>query len=120
MTLDRRQLLKRGAAGLGAAGLGGGALARAAGADDPAQPDTGAVPGLLDRVPFDGPHQAGVLTPAPAQATFLALDSVAANRADLASALQALSYKARSLAAGGETPAGTGRSRRPTRASSAR
>jgi deferrochelatase/peroxidase EfeB len=62
--------------------------------------------GLLDRVAFDGPHQAGVLTPPQAHATFVALDAVADTRADLRAALQALSYKARALAAGGRTIAG--------------
>ena len=41
--------------------------------------------------PFDGVHQAGILTPAPAQATFVALDSFAPDRSTLQETLRALS-----------------------------
>jgi deferrochelatase/peroxidase EfeB len=54
--------------------------------------------------PFDGPHQAGILTPAPAQATFAALDSLAPNRQVLAETLRALSQRARELTVGGANP----------------
>ena len=37
---------------------------------------------LAAAIPFDAPHQAGILTPAPAQATFVALDAIAAGPAD--------------------------------------
>ncbi len=51
-------------------------------------------------MPFDGPHQAGILTPRQDQATFLALDSIAPNKEVLFEALQALSTEARLLAEG--------------------
>ena len=55
---------------------------------------------LATRVTFDGPYQAGILTPKPDEATFVALDSVAPNRAVLFEALQALSTEARLLTQG--------------------
>ncbi len=75
----RRRLLRAGALGLGALGVG----AAGAGLDrslrDPAgsgaeatEPDPSPHGGAV--VPFHGAHQAGVETPAPASATFLALD----------------------------------------------
>ena len=48
-----------------------------------------------------GAHQAGILTPRQAHATFVALDSVAPDRITLAQALQALSNRARELTSGG-------------------
>jgi deferrochelatase/peroxidase EfeB len=70
------------------------------------------VPGMLEtsvttdgpRIPFNGLHQAGILTPAPAQATLVALDSLAPNRTVLAEALEALSRRAIQLAVGGAIP----------------
>ncbi len=56
---------------------------------------------LAELDPFDGPHQAGILTPRPAQATFAALDSIATSRGELEQALRALSTRARELTAGG-------------------
>src|SRR5262249_969255 len=55
---------------------------------------------LLTRLPFDGPHQSGVITPAVQEATFASLDSIALSRAQLAQALQALSSRARELTQG--------------------
>jgi deferrochelatase/peroxidase EfeB len=55
---------------------------------------------LASRIAFDGPHQAGILTPRQQQATLLALDSIAPNRAVLFEALQALSTTARLLTQG--------------------
>ena len=55
---------------------------------------------LATRVAFDGRHQAGILTPRPNQATFLALDSVAANTSELFEALQAITTQARLLTQG--------------------
>jgi deferrochelatase/peroxidase EfeB len=57
---------------------------------------------LASRVPFDGPHQAGILTPAPAQATFAALDSLAPDVLALRESLQALTQRARQLTTGGK------------------
>jgi deferrochelatase/peroxidase EfeB len=108
--LDRREFLTRSAAVLGSAGLGA-----VAGAVGEAQASTG-VPAqnageqagatlareISSRVPFDGPKQAGVLTRAPAQASFVALDAIAPSRTQLIDALQNLSTRARSLT-GGDT-----------------
>jgi deferrochelatase/peroxidase EfeB len=55
---------------------------------------------LLTRVPFDGAHQAGILSKPQAQATLIALDSIAPNRQLLAEALQTLSARARGLTQG--------------------
>src|SRR5262249_49504927 len=51
-------------------------------------------------VPFDGEYQAGILTPAPDQATWLALDSIAPDRSTLFQALQDISTQARLLTQG--------------------
>ncbi|HTA14869.1 MAG TPA: Dyp-type peroxidase [Solirubrobacteraceae bacterium] len=106
--LDRRQFMKRSMAVVGAGGVGAlaGALgeaelrsgASAAGPEDPSQAALQAE--LLRRVPFDGPHQAGVLSRPQAQATFVALDSIAPNRQLLAETLQTLSARARGLTQG--------------------
>src|SRR6202012_3934950 len=52
---------------------------------------------------FDGVHQAGILTPAANFSLLVALDSIADGRAELATALQALSSRARELVHGGQT-----------------
>ncbi len=109
---DRRSFLGRSAALLGAAGLGGvGALVRprasaqaATTAPTEAQEEAVVSARLAEREPFDGLHQAGILTPAPAQATFAALDSIAVDRTELQAALLALSQRARELTAGGPVP----------------
>jgi len=106
--LDRRQLLTRSAAllGAGATGALAGALAEAESHCTPATPSAieqaRSAPGneLNTRIPFDGPHQAGILTPAPAQATFVALDAIAPDRSMLIAALRNLSMRARSLTRG--------------------
>ncbi len=51
-------------------------------------------------IPFDGAHQAGVLTERPPQTIFVALDAIAPTRADLADGLYALSQHARRLTQG--------------------
>jgi deferrochelatase/peroxidase EfeB len=110
---DRRTFLTRSAALLGAGALGGtGALARdsaKAGADTGGEEPENVQRAVADsqlasREPFEGAHQAGILTPTPAQATFAALDSVAPNRVALQEALQALSERARELTAGDTIP----------------
>jgi deferrochelatase/peroxidase EfeB len=105
---NRRTFLTRSAAVLGAGALGGaGAVAH--------NNDSAEAKGAVDewsvsqarlrvREPFEGLHQAGILTPAPAQATLAALDSIAPNRGQLQQALQALSHRARELAVGGVVP----------------
>ncbi len=108
--LDRRQFMKRSLAVVGAGGVGalGGALieselrAHPKPADALAQSRAVLSDELLSSVPFDGPHQAGIITPAPAQAqaTFVALDSIAPNRELLAEALQTMCTRARGLTQG--------------------
>lgn len=111
--IDRRTFLTRSAALAGAGGLGGvGALVRANGSANAAAPDTPSAAEqwdvsqtqLAEREPFEGIHQAGILTPAPAQATFAALDSIAPSQTVLADALLALSRRARELTVGGPVP----------------
>ena len=85
--LDRRRFLSRSLAMLGAAGAGAGATELAgASASRPATPQSLSTQAyaigkreLAQRVPFDGAHQSGILTPRQEQATFVALDCVAAN-----------------------------------------
>jgi deferrochelatase/peroxidase EfeB len=111
--LDRRQFVGRSLALLGAGSLGAlaGAEAEHSGQADAA---TSLSPGALTQratqaslaaaIPFDAPHQAGILTPAPAQATFIALDAIAPDRQTLAEALEQLSVRARQLTQGGAYP----------------
>jgi deferrochelatase/peroxidase EfeB len=106
--LDRREFLTGSMAliGAGAVGAAGGALAEAA--TRPAAKQQGAAQiaerslanELGTRVPFDGPHQAGVLNRAPAQGTFVALDSIAPDRSTLVAALKDLSARSRELTQG--------------------
>jgi deferrochelatase/peroxidase EfeB len=108
--LDRRQFLTGSAALLGAGALGAiaGAEAEAESRANAATQSTSAATQarialgaeLATRIPFDEPHQAGILTPAPPQATFVALDAIAPSRAVLATALENLSTRARSLTRG--------------------
>src|SRR5262249_22754167 len=106
--VDRRNFLKGSLATLGAAGAGAGAAtalhadhARAAATADltTASRELGARE-LAQRVTFDGTYQSGILTPRPAQATFVALDSVAASTTALFEGLQAISTQARLLSQG--------------------
>ena len=95
-----RRALRRLRAALGA----GAAIDRvvgvgAGGAAAPAQAAaTSAAPAAP--ISFEGAHQAGILTPAPAHAIFAAFDAIAPSRAELAAALQALSDRARRLTRG--------------------
>ncbi len=93
--VSRRSFLAGSAAAIGAGALGGGdGLA----AGTPARAAGGS--GLDARVPFDGPHQAGVVTPGDNEVTLAALDSIANTRGELAAALQALTARARELSQG--------------------
>jgi deferrochelatase/peroxidase EfeB len=108
-SVSRRSFLARGAALTGAAGAAFATGARAAETSAPAGPPTtpgAAVEGsdLAMVQPFTGAHQAGILNPAPANATLVAFDSIAADRSTLMAALQALSDRARQLAVGGPVP----------------
>jgi len=112
--VDRRTFLARSGAVLGAGAIGGvGAIARAnaqtqgsATAAEPSANEQWSVSQaqLAQRERFNGPHQAGILTPAPAQATFAALDSIAPDRLTLEETLKALSRRARELTIGGPIP----------------
>jgi deferrochelatase/peroxidase EfeB len=112
--LDRRSFLKRSAALLGAAGAGGvGALVRPSAKAEGEEATPTATPKqewnvgeaqLAQGEPFEGLHQAGILTPAPAQATFAALDSIAPDQQTLKDTLMALSHRARELTKGGPIP----------------
>jgi deferrochelatase/peroxidase EfeB len=111
MPLDRRRFLA-GSGALTAAGLASGladpASATAAGRlnhDGPLQVNPlGGPAARMHRVPFHGRHQAGILTPPPPAACFIALDVTAAHRKDLASLFKELTHRARFLTAGGTPP----------------
>jgi deferrochelatase/peroxidase EfeB len=99
VNVSRRRFLTGSAAAVGAAGLGVAGGSRLGGDSAAAAPK--APPNPLDlRIPFDGPHQAGILNAGQAQATYAALDVIAPNAGQLAAGLQALSSKARQLTAG--------------------
>jgi deferrochelatase/peroxidase EfeB len=111
--LDRRQFVGRSLALLGAGSLGAlaGAETERTGQADAAtslSPDAlsqrATQASLATAIPFEAPHQAGILTPAPAQATFIALDAIAPDRQTLAEALEQLSVRARQLTVGGAYP----------------
>jgi len=101
--LDRRTFLTSSliAAGAGGVGLGVGASEAAAKEASPAQQARSVLADeLASRMPFDGEHQAGILTRPQDQMTMLALDSIAPNTAVLFEGLQALSAEARRLTQG--------------------
>jgi deferrochelatase/peroxidase EfeB len=104
-SVNRRRFLAGSLASLGASGAAV-ALTDASGARAGAAPDPAteardvADRQLLERVPFEGAHQAGILTPRANQATFLALDSVATTPAELFESLQLISTQARLLSQG--------------------
>ncbi len=106
--LDRRQFLSRSATLIGTGGLGAIAGAVAESERSPKAPPQSAdeqaretlANELATRVPFDADHQAGILTRAQAQSSFVALDSVAPDRSTLIVALKNLSVRARSLTQG--------------------
>ncbi|MEU0458224.1 iron uptake transporter deferrochelatase/peroxidase subunit [Streptomyces sp. NPDC006129] len=101
----RRSFVKT-ALGAGAAGAvlagGGFALAEAGSGTARAAEGTAAGP-----VAFHGPHQAGILTPAQAAATFVSFDVIADDRKELAELLRTVTQRARFLTSGG-TPTDLG------------
>ena len=107
MTVSRRNFLKGAAAGTAGTALTAGALIGGARAD--AGADT--QPQAATRYPFHGAHQAGVLTPGPADkqavACFAAFDVLAGKRAGLAELMPTLTARARVLTSGG-SPANLG------------
>lgn len=105
MTIDRRKFLL--GSGLGAVGAIG-ALAGTGDADaaiSSAPVADARSDATLGPVPFEGPHQAGILTPPPPAAAFLALDVIAEDRPTLAELLRTITARARRLTAGGVPPA---------------
>jgi deferrochelatase/peroxidase EfeB len=84
-------------AALGATAAGSAAVAVASGGTAGADESS--------RVPFEGRHQAGIVTPAPAHAIVAAFDTVAADREQLEDTLRALTTAARALTAGVALPA---------------
>jgi deferrochelatase/peroxidase EfeB len=109
--LDRRAFLTRSAALIGAGSMGAlaGAAVESEGVAAASTTQAGqewdvAQAQLAARESFEGPHQAGILSPAPAQATFAVLDSFAPDRTTLVETLRALSRRARELTAGGTIP----------------
>jgi deferrochelatase/peroxidase EfeB len=105
--LDRRSFLRRSAlTTIGATGVGavaGAAAASAAAATVPSAAEQAwnvNARSLAARIPFTGAHQSGILTPKQDQATFIALDCIAADRGVLFEALQTLSTRAQELCDG--------------------
>jgi len=68
-----------------------------------AAPADAADAGLDQRIPFEGPHQAGIVQPRQRHALFVSFDVVADDRPMLADGMRALSDRARALTAGHRT-----------------
>ncbi|QMU77593.1 deferrochelatase/peroxidase EfeB [Streptacidiphilus sp. PB12-B1b] len=98
--LHRRSFLRGaalGAAGAAVLGVGGIAADRAAAS----APGTGA---SGRRIAFEGPHQAGILTPQQTAASFVSFDVIAPDRAALRDLFRTLTDRVRFLTAGGTPP----------------
>jgi deferrochelatase/peroxidase EfeB len=95
--VDRRRFL----IGAAAAGASVGFVGTADGSAQPSPGELAERGGLLDHTPFDGRYQAGILTPRQPQASFLALDSLAPDRAALELSLRQLTVRVRELTTGG-------------------
>lgn len=103
MDTSRRSFFKGAAAGAAGTALTGALLIGGARADaNAAQTSSAVVPASY---PFGGPHQAGILTPGPADkqrfASFAAFDVIADTKADLVELMKVLTYRARVLTRGG-------------------
>jgi deferrochelatase/peroxidase EfeB len=107
VNVSRRNFLKGTVSGAAGTALAGGALIGGAHADAEAATADSA-PAQAPSYPFHGPHQAGILTPGPAQKQAASLvasfDVTAGSRAELASLFQTLTQRARALTAGGPPP----------------
>ncbi len=106
MNLSRRNFLKGTVSGAAGTALAGGVLIGGAKAD--ADAATGSGPHAQAAYPFHGTHQAGVLTPGPADkqafAAVAAFDATAADRAGLISLMRELTARSRFLTQGGTPP----------------
>ncbi len=103
--LDRRKVLRAGAAAVGGAGLASAAPERLRADRAQAATATPAPPAGADRViGFHGPHQAGIVTDRQDQSTFVAFDVTARNRSELVDLARALTGRARYLTGGGAAP----------------
>ncbi|HVX21347.1 MAG TPA: iron uptake transporter deferrochelatase/peroxidase subunit [Acidimicrobiales bacterium] len=105
--VSRRSFLAGALAGAAGTALTGGMMIGGVEADNrAAAADAG--PPTHDSYPFHGVHQAGILTPGPADkqaaACYAAFDVTATGRAGLAGLLRTLTARARFLAAGGTPP----------------
>lgn len=89
-------------------GLGASGLALAARAGEPAPQVSDAPPAdagtAAQRVPFHGPHQAGITTPRPENGILASFDVVAGSVDDLERMLRLLTDRARFLTGGGPVP----------------
>jgi len=93
--LSRRGLLGAlGAAATAPVAFAGGAFAA----------DADATPDAPTSYPFEGAHQQGILTPMQRQASYVAFDVTAGNRAELQELLRTITERARFLTAGGTPP----------------
>ncbi|HET8583814.1 MAG TPA: iron uptake transporter deferrochelatase/peroxidase subunit [Jatrophihabitans sp.] len=105
MSVSRRSFLKGTAAGAAGTALAGGMVLGGQHADAQAADD--AIP-TRGGYPFHGAHQAGVLTPGPADkqpyASFAAFDLVGTGRKDVTDLFRALTGRARALTTGGPAP----------------
>jgi deferrochelatase/peroxidase EfeB len=105
MSVSRRHFLQGAAAGAAGTALTGGVLIGGARAD--ARTTDGAPPTAAS-YPFHGVHQAGVLTPGPADkqdfSCVAAFDLTTASKADLVGLMRTLTGRARFLTTGGTPP----------------
>jgi deferrochelatase/peroxidase EfeB len=106
VNVSRRNFLRGTVSGAAGTALAGGVLIGGARAD--AAKATASGQDTQAAYPFHGTHQAGVLTPGPADkqafACVAAFDTVAADKAGLASLMRELTGRARFLATGGTPP----------------
>ena len=106
MNVSRRIFLKGAVSGAAGTALAGGVLIEGARVD--ANAATAGAPATEASYPFHGTHQAGVLTPAPADkqafACVAAFDCTVEDRAGLASLMRSLTARARFLTTGGAPP----------------
>jgi deferrochelatase/peroxidase EfeB len=100
---DRRSLLRGAVVGAAGTALTGGALLAPQSPADAEAPSS-APPSY----PFHGPHQSGILTPAPSQkqraACFASFDLTAGSKSEAADLMRMLTARGRFLASGGQPP----------------